>query len=71
LYENSVRGATVKAIKEDATVLALSRDDLTRILGNKIQSIMYSNLQRWAFERHVILNKLTKLQVERIISNML
>ena len=36
LYENSVRGATVKAIKEDATVLALSRDDLTRILGNKI-----------------------------------
>ncbi|CAK55705.1 unnamed protein product (macronuclear) [Paramecium tetraurelia] len=70
LQSNSVRGATAKAIKEDAVVLALARDDLTRILGDKIQFIMYSNLQRWAFERHPILNKLTKLQVERIVSNM-
>ncbi|CAD8053971.1 unnamed protein product [Paramecium primaurelia] len=70
LYQNSVRGATAKAIKEDVTVLALARDDLTRILGDKIQLIMYSNLQRWAFERQVVLSKLTKLQVEIIVSNM-
>lgn len=36
LQSNSVRGATAKAIKEDVVVLALARDDLTRILGDKI-----------------------------------
>ncbi|CAD8067231.1 unnamed protein product [Paramecium primaurelia] len=69
LQSNSVRGATAKA-HQDVILLALSRDDLTRILGDKIQTIMFLNLQRWAFERHPILKQLTKLQVERIVSNM-
>ena len=48
--------------------LALSREDLTRILGDKIQVIMYNNSQRWAIEKHPILSKLTKIQVEKIIN---
>jgi cGMP-dependent protein kinase len=36
LFQNSTRGATVKAADEEVKCLALSRDDLTRILGDKI-----------------------------------
>lgn len=70
LYQNSMRGATVKAIKEDVVCLALARADLTRILGDKLQTIMYNNVQRWVFERHPVLNKLTRLQIERLINTM-
>ena len=67
LYQNSTRGATVKAIDEEVRCLALSREDLTRILGDKIQVIMYNNIQKWAIEKNAILAKLTKIQVEKII----
>ncbi|KAM3137532.1 hypothetical protein pb186bvf_010322 [Paramecium bursaria] len=70
LYQNSFRGATVKAVKEDVVCLALARDDLTRILGDKIQTIMYNNSLKWAFEKHPELKKLTKLQIEKIVSSM-
>jgi cGMP-dependent protein kinase 1 len=36
LLQNQVRGATVKAIDENVKCLALSRDTLTKILGDKI-----------------------------------
>lgn len=44
LYQNSSRGATVKAVDEEVRCLALSRDVLQNILGDKIQVIMYINL---------------------------
>ena len=40
---------------------------MTRILGDKIQVIMYNNIQKWAIEKNAILAKLTKIQVEKII----
>jgi cGMP-dependent protein kinase len=53
---------------EEVRCLALSRDDLTRILGDKIQVIMYNNLQKWAIEKNAILGKLTKIQVEKVVT---
>lgn len=69
LFQNSVRGATVKAVDETVKCLALAREDLQRILGDKIQVIMYNNLQLWALQKHALLSKLTKIQMERIIEN--
>ena len=50
--------------------LALSRDNLTKILGNQFKSIMYRNLERWAFERNKLFSKLTKIQREKIIDTI-
>ena len=36
LFQNSKRGATVKALDEEVRCLALGRDTLTRILGDKV-----------------------------------
>jgi cGMP-dependent protein kinase 1 len=30
---------------------------------------MYNNAMKWAFERHPVLNKLTKIQIEKIVQN--
>lgn len=49
--------------------LALSREALTNILGDKIQVIMYNNLMKWAIEKNPILGKLTKIQIEKIVAN--
>lgn len=37
LFGNCVRGATVKAQNDNVHILSLSRDDITTILGDKIQ----------------------------------
>ena len=66
---HSIRGATVKALDEEVRCLALSREDLTRILGDQIEKIRYNNALKWAIDRNPVLNKLTKLQVEKILQN--
>lgn len=62
MFGNCVRGATVKAHENEVLLLSLSRDDITTILGEKIQVqhltylvtqlIIYNNMQKWAFEKH-------------------
>ncbi|CAD8129448.1 unnamed protein product [Paramecium sonneborni] len=69
LQNNSVRQATVQAYK-DVILLAISRFDLQRILGDKMYTIIFYGQQRWAFQRHPFLKWLTQLQIERIVSNM-
>ncbi|CAD8202308.1 unnamed protein product [Paramecium pentaurelia] len=69
LFGNCVRGATVKANDEDVNLLSLSREDITTILGEKIQLIIYTNMQKWAFEKHPQLRDLTKMQIQKIVSN--
>ncbi|EAR84179.1 CGMP-dependent kinase 5-1 (macronuclear) [Tetrahymena thermophila SB210] len=68
LYIKSTRAATVKA-DEEVKLLSLGRDDLTRILGGKIQKIVYANKQRWAYNNNQLLLKLTNIQVEKILMN--
>ncbi|CAD8178751.1 unnamed protein product [Paramecium octaurelia] len=69
LFGNCVRGATVKAHDSDVNLLSLSREDITTILGEKIQLIIYTNMQKWAFEKHPQLRDLTKMQIQKIVSN--
>lgn len=68
LYETGTRTLTVKA-GSDCKCLALSRGDLQNIMGSKIQQVIQANWTRWALEKDPVLQKLTKLQIERIIQN--
>ena len=45
LFGNCVRGATVKANQEKVEILSLSREDITNILGEKIQVIRFNELR--------------------------
>ena len=69
LYYNTKRTATVKALDDHVKCLALGRDTLTKIMG-ELQAITFKNLQKWAFEKNNLLNKLTKIQIERVIDCM-
>lgn len=69
LYINTKRGATVTAIDE-VRCLALGRDTLQNILGDKIQKIIYRNIQKWAFDKSELLSKLTNIQKQKVIENM-
>lgn len=66
LYYNTVRDATVRAI-DSVHCLALGRESLTNILGDKIQKITFRNIKKWAFDRCDLLNKLTNIQREKLI----
>lgn len=66
LYANMKRGATVKAV-EKAVCLALGRDSLTNILGDKIQKIIYRNILKWSFDQSETLKRLTSIQKEKLI----
>ncbi|CAD8190962.1 unnamed protein product [Paramecium octaurelia] len=70
LFQNSKRGATVKAAEEDVRCLVITRDELTKILGDKIQVIMFTNKQLWAIQKHQVLGQLTELQIQKIVQNM-
>ena len=48
LYVSSTRGASVKAESETLCV-SLGRDNLTKILGDKVQIIIFNNIMRWRF----------------------
>lgn len=47
-------------------LLALGRDNITNILGDKIQNIIYRNSQKWAMENNQLLKNLTKIQIEKL-----
>jgi cGMP-dependent protein kinase len=69
LYYNTVRSCSVRA-ESEVKCLALGREVLTKILGDQIQVITFKNNLKWAFERDRNLNKLTKIQIEKILEQM-
>jgi len=48
----------------------LGRDTLIKVLGDQVQVITFKNIQKWAIEKDDMLNKLTKIQIEKTIDNM-
>ncbi|CAD8186439.1 unnamed protein product [Paramecium pentaurelia] len=70
LYQSCQRAATVKAADEEVRCLSLSKDDIQKILGQKIQTVKYINTQKWALQQNPILGKLTSIQIEKIIQNV-
>ncbi|CAD8072813.1 unnamed protein product [Paramecium primaurelia] len=65
LYEKSKRGATCVA-ETEVKCVALGRENLTKILGDKVQIIIFSNIMRWSFEKSEVLKQLSKIQLEKI-----
>lgn len=49
--------------------IALAREKLQVILGNKIVEVIQKNWQRWALENDSVFCKLTKIQREKWILN--
>ena len=69
LLYSSPRTATVTAV-DHAKCVAISGSELNEILGNKLQDIIFSNSIRISVEKHELLKRLTKGQVENIVSAM-
>lgn len=69
LLTNSIRTATVVAF-EDIRLLSISRNQLTEVLGNSLQKIIYRNTQRMSLEQSPSLRQLTPYQKESLIDSM-
>jgi len=68
LYFHTVRQCSVKAV-DDVKCLSLGSETLTKLLGDQVQIITFRNIQKWAFEKNNLLNKLTKIQIEKLLDN--
>jgi len=66
---NNVRQMSVKA-KTEVVCLALGRETLINILGDKVQNIACRNILKWGFEKDPWLSKLTQVQKEKVFENM-
>lgn len=40
------------------------------MLGDQVQIITFKNIQKWALDKDLVLNQLTKLQTEKLVDNM-
>ncbi|CAG9332054.1 PKG_37 [Blepharisma stoltei] len=69
LLYNTTRTATVTAISK-VSIFSLGREDLTRVLGDQLQQIIYRNTQRISIEKSQTLKVLTKSQAETVIDKM-
>ena len=64
------RTATISAVTK-VKCLAVSRDDLTKALGNQLSQIIYKNSLKMAFEKSRLISGLTASQMNELISKML
>ena len=69
LLYSSPRTATVTAVNHVKCV-AISGGELTELLGNKLQDIIYWNSITISIEKSDLLKKLTKAQIQMIVHNM-
>ena len=63
------RTATVSAVNK-VKCLAVSRDDLTKALGNQLSQIIYKNSLKMAFEKSRLISGLTVPQINELIGKM-
>jgi CRP-like cAMP-binding protein len=70
LEHNNVRAMSVKATAGEVVCLALGRENLIALLGDKVQNIAHRNLVKWAFEKDNLLSKLTMMQKEKVFEIM-
>lgn len=59
---------TVRAAS-DVICLALSRDMILQVIGNKLQDMTFRNIEKWALDKSQKLSKLSKIQIEKILDN--
>lgn len=61
-----MRQLTIRA-DDETTVLILGRDTLNRVMDDQIYEVTFKNFIRWAFDNNSLLQRLTKIQTERLI----
>ncbi|KAL4510050.1 hypothetical protein ABPG72_010243 [Tetrahymena utriculariae] len=69
LQGDQTRTMTIKAL-EDTTCLALGRDVLTKLLGDKVEMIIYRNISKWALEKSDGFKELTINQLDKILDSI-
>jgi cGMP-dependent protein kinase len=67
LLYDTVRTATVTALSE-IKCISISREMLVEVLGHRLQDIIYHNSIRMALERSAYLGRLSREQMEAVIS---
>eukprot|EP00357_Protocruzia_adherens_P001123 CAMPEP_0115008308 /NCGR_PEP_ID=MMETSP0216-20121206/21827_1 /TAXON_ID=223996 /ORGANISM="Protocruzia adherens, Strain Boccale" /LENGTH=931 /DNA_ID=CAMNT_0002375675 /DNA_START=42 /DNA_END=2837 /DNA_ORIENTATION=- len=68
LLYNTTRTLTVVACDGPAKCVALGKENLEKILGNKLQDALYHNIQKIAFEKSKVLHHLLPEQIDKVIS---
>lgn len=68
LYFNTTRSMTVRAAS-DVICLALSREMIMQVIGNKLQDMTFRNIEKWALDKSGTLSKLSKIQIEKLLDN--
>ena len=66
LYFDQGRSMTIRAATE-VKCLALGREQISKVLGDKVQAIAFRNVQQWAIEKCDVLKNLTKMQIEKLL----
>lgn len=69
LLYGTMRTATVAAVTK-VKCLIVSREDLTKALGNQLSQIIYKNTLKMAFEKSRLINSLTNEQMSELLGNM-
>lgn len=69
LIHNEMRTATVTAI-DNVKTISISGAKLTKVLGDKLSSIIYQNSMKICIEKNHLLKKLNKDQIDLLINNM-
>ncbi|KRX08335.1 Protein kinase-like domain [Pseudocohnilembus persalinus] len=63
------RTMTIKA-KEETFCLALGRDMLTKILGNKVEEIIWRNIAKWTLQKTSFGSSLEEMQIEHLLDHV-
>lgn len=69
LLYGTMRTATIAAVTK-VKCLIVSRDDLTKALGNQLSQIIYKNTLKMAFEKSRLINSLTNDQMSELLNGM-
>lgn len=70
LHGNQTRACSCIAAQE-SKCLALGRDQLTKLLGDKVEIIIYRNILKWALEKAEGFKDLSKSQKEKLLDSLL
>lgn len=69
LLYNTVRTATVTSV-DTVKLFSISREQLTEVLGDSLQQVIYRNTMRIMLDKSEHLSKLTREQKEQLISKL-
>jgi cGMP-dependent protein kinase 1 len=69
LSEEGIRQMSIISLKETVCI-GLSKENLVRVFGDKIQEVVIFNFARWGFENNKVLGELTRVQIEKQMSIM-